>query len=135
MLAGIAACGVGCGSQLEYGQVEGLVRVGGKPVPNAVVTFVPDQAGDVILPQSAAQTDEQGRYRLQLVTQEPGAVVGKHRVTVEDLAMQAAPRSADGTVLKRPPVRFSPSYADPLRTPLTHEVHSGTQTINLDLLP
>jgi hypothetical protein len=59
--------------------------------------------------------------------------VGKHRVTIEDLAMLSAPRSPDGTVLKRPPVRFSPNYADPLRTPLVHEVKAGTQTIDLDL--
>jgi len=86
-------------------------------------------------PAGVAQTDEQGRYRLQTEMQESGAVVAKHRVTVEDLAILSAPRSPDGTVLKRSPVRFSSSYSDPLRTPLVREVKSGKQAIDLDLTP
>jgi hypothetical protein len=54
-------------------------------------------------------------------------------VVVQDLAMQKASRSADGTVLKLPPVRFSADYGDPLRTPLVVEVREGEQTIDLEL--
>jgi len=57
----------------------------------------------------------------------------RHKVVVEDLAIYQAPRAADGTVLALLPVRFAAAYADPLRSPLAHEVQSGEQTIDLDL--
>src|SRR5262245_61072740 len=126
---------LGCGQKVPLGQVDGTVRARGKPLPSVVVRFVPDQASQTKLPQSVAQTDDQGRYRLKTEQQEDGAVVGKHRVTVEDLAILSAPRSADGTVLQRPPVRFPADYSDPLRTPLQREVKAGTQTLDLDLTP
>jgi hypothetical protein len=62
-----------------------------------------------------------------------GPFVGWHRVTVEDLAIYAAPRSPDGTVTRLPPVRVAPHFADPLRSPLRQEVRPGTQSIELDL--
>src|SRR5262245_9570013 len=125
----------GCRDGVQLGHVDGTVRAGGKPLPNVVVRFVPDQSSEVKLPQSVAQADEQGRYRLQTENQQAGAVVGRHRVTVEDLAILSAPRSPDGTVLQRPSVRFSANYSDPLRTPLTRDVKPGAQTLDLDLSP
>lgn len=136
---GIALSGLallaGCRHHVELGQVSGTVRAAGQPISNAVVTFVPERTGEVKLPLSQAQTDAQGNYQLRTSQQEPGAVIGKHRVTVEDLAILAAPRSSDGTVLRRPAQRFAPGYSDPLRTPLLFEVKPGTQQIDLLLSP
>lgn len=123
----------GCGRGYHLGQVEGAVRAGGKPLGNVVVTFIPESTGDQALPRSLAQSNEAGRYTLQIETQGAGAVVGKHRVVVEDLAILNAPRAPDGTVLKRPHVRFSARYSDPLGTPLLVEVKAGLQTIDLEL--
>jgi len=123
----------GCGSSAKLGQVSGVVRASGKPLAGVVVTFVPDGNETTPALRSLAQTDAEGRYRLRTEDGRDGAIVGKHSVTVEDLAIQSAPRSEDGTVLKRPPVRFSPSYADPIRTPLKFEVKPDSQTIDLDL--
>lgn len=125
----------GCGTRHEFGKVEGTVRAGGQALANVVVTFLPEKPGDSATPRSLAQTDAAGRYALRTESQQEGAVIGKHRVVVEDLAILAAPRAADGTVLKRPPVRFSSSYTDVLRTPLIVVVKSGSQTIDFDLSP
>jgi hypothetical protein len=54
-------------------------------------------------------------------------------VVVEDMAIYSAPRSPDGTVTKRPPVRFPPSLSDPLQTSLTRRVEPGAQTFDLEL--
>lgn len=119
----------------RLGEVKGVVRAAGKPLSNVVVTFIPESAGDRPLPRSHAQTDAAGKYVLQTQAQEPGAVVGQHRVIIEDLAIYQAPRSPDGTVLKRPPARFAASYSDPIETPLIVEVTAAAQAIDLDLLP
>jgi hypothetical protein len=130
-----AALFAGCGPRHELAKVEGTVRAGGQPLANVVVTFLPESAGDADVPRSVAQTDAAGRFALRTELQQEGAVVGKHRVVVEDLAINSAPRSSDGTVLKRPPARFSASYSDLLRTPLMVEVKRGEQTIDLKLTP
>lgn len=124
----------GCGSQRELGEVEGIVRAGGQPLAGVLITFVPETAPGNAAPRSLSQTDAKGRYVLRTESQREGAVVGKHRVVVEDLAILLAPRSPDGTVVKRPPVRVSARYTDPLRTPLLVEVKPGSQAINLDLV-
>jgi hypothetical protein len=124
---------VGCSSKPELGQVTGTVRAGGQPLANVLVTFVPQADGPAAGTRSMGTTDEQGRYQLRTERQEAGALVGQHKVIVEDLAIYQAPRSPDGTVLSIPRPRFAPAYSDPLHSPLTREVKLGHQTIDLDL--
>jgi hypothetical protein len=131
-VAALAAL-AGCGPRYELGQVRGTVSAGGHPLSNVVVMYVPETTDQPGTPGSTAQTDAAGRYALSADTGSEGAAVGKHRVVLRDLAIQKAPRSADGTVLKRPPARFAADYGDPLRTPLVVEVRSGEQTIDLEL--
>jgi hypothetical protein len=78
---------VGCGEAAPYRlvNVEGLITLDGKPLPQAIVTFQPiapagsESAG----PGSAGRTDAEGRYVLETVrTDEPGAVVGPHRIII-----------------------------------------------------
>ena len=52
---------------------------------------------------------------------------------VEDLAVYDAPRSADGTLLRKPPVRYPTRFGDPLQTPLKKLVRPGPQVIDLEL--
>jgi len=124
---------LGCGETVELGQVTGTVRAGGQSLANVLVTFVPQADGHAAGIRSMGTTDEQGRYQLRTERQEAGALVGQHKVIVEDLSIYQALRSPDGTVLTMPPARFVPAYSDPLRSPLTREVKPGEQTIDLDL--
>ncbi len=124
---------LGCGQRPELGQVTGTVRAAGKPLANVLVTFIPQADGDAAAIRSLGTTDEQGRYQLKTEQQDAGALVGQHKVTVEDLAVYQAPRADDGTVLAMPPARFAATYSDPLRSPLAREVKPGEQTIDLDL--
>jgi hypothetical protein len=132
LLLALAAL-AGCGGSIELGQVDGKVTAGGQPLANVLVTFIPDVNGETGRIRSMGMTDAEGYYRLQTEKQQPGAVVGKHRVTVEDMAIYAAPRSEDGTVLERPPKRFPSQCSDLLQTPLVREVVFGSQVIDLEL--
>jgi hypothetical protein len=123
----------GCGPAIEFGQVSGTVRAGGLPLPGVLVTFIPEANGPAAAVRSMGVTDDNGQYRLKTESQRDGAVLGQHRVIIEDMAIYSAPRSADGTVLAHPPERFPPAYSDPLASPLVREVAAGSQTFDLDL--
>ena len=123
----------GCGARAELGQVEGTVRIDGQPLSGVLVTFVPEETGSGAKIRSMGLTDTTGHYELRAEIQQNGAVIGKHSVIIEDLAVHSAPRDADGTVLQMPPVRFPAKYSHPLQTPLTKSVETGQQTIDLDL--
>lgn len=125
----------GCGAHVELAQVDGTLTFQGVPLANVLVTFIPEASGEAARVRSLAVTDDEGRFRLQTDESQEGAVVGRHRVIVEDLAIYSAPRTADGTLLTRPPARFPPAYADPLTSPLTVDVQPGAQSIALDLSP
>lgn len=129
----VVASLAGCGSRVELGQVAGTVRIDGQPLPGVLVTFIPEKTGSGSAIRSMGLTDEAGHYELRAEIQKAGAIIGKHQVIVEDLAVHSAPRSADGTVLQMPPVRFPARYSHPLPTPLTKSVEQGQQTIDLDL--
>jgi hypothetical protein len=115
------------------GQVEGSVHAAGQPLANVLVTFIPEEGGEGAQIPSLGVTDKEGRFRLRTEQQQEGAVLGAHRIIVEDLAIYDAPRSPDGTLLARPPQRFAASYSDPLQSPLTHEVKPGLQSVELEL--
>src|SRR5262249_30675321 len=121
----------GCGSP-PRGEVEGQVRCSGQPVDHCRGPFSRDAARGAAGPRSWAVTDAQGRYRLRGEDQQVGAVAGWHRVVVEDLAVYQAPRATDGTVLRKPPARFSPRYSDPLHTPLRRQGQPGAPGLDLD---
>ncbi|MGL4550059.1 MAG: hypothetical protein ACRC33_02635 [Gemmataceae bacterium] len=128
-LVGLAGCGDG-GPKL--GQVEGTVRLNGKPVAGLRVDYNPDversgQASPGL--SSHAHTGEDGRYSLTYDDRSrprPGAVVGKHVVVVSD------PEAEDQT-RKVQTSRIPLMYSRVTETPLRHEVKSGAQTIDIDL--
>lgn len=124
---------VGCGdAPLNTGEVTGVVTLGGKPLPEVSVLFTPEGAGETSGPPSGAITDESGRYTLiysQRNAGSPrsgtGAMVGWHKVTLDDFKMK--------NEMLRPPGRVPPKYTDPASTPLRMEVQEGSQTIDLPL--
>ena len=124
---------VGCAAKLEHGQVTGIVRRGKQPLENVKVVFVPtDQRGEKI-GRSEGITDAQGRFQLQNEDDDDGPVAGLYTVIVEDMALFTAPRSPDGTLLKRPPARIPDKYRSLLNSPLHKEIHAGSQEIDIDL--
>ena len=133
LIAGAGLLLVGCGSRHELGQVRGVVRSGGQPLPNVLVTFVPVGKAEGQVIRSMGKTDSQGHYELRTEAQAAGAVVGKYRVIVEDLAIYSAPRDDEGSVTQMPPVRFPARFSDPLLSPIQREVKVGEQVIELDL--
>src|SRR5690348_11061114 len=75
---------VGCSSGPKLAEVNGTVRLNGKPLADIMVEFNPDAATGA---RSTGATDENGRYTLICDDQRPGAIVGPHRVVLHDLAV------------------------------------------------
>ena len=60
--------GLGCSEPMpEFGQVTGVVSANGRPLPNVIVTFLPDPTKGNDWPINASsQTDDQGKYELRV---------------------------------------------------------------------
>ncbi|MBN1910396.1 MAG: carboxypeptidase regulatory-like domain-containing protein [Pirellulales bacterium] len=63
----------------------------GKPVEGAAVGFMPEQGG----PVASGSTDAEGYFQLSTMNQ-PGALVGKHQVTV--IKTEHSGINPDGTI-------------------------------------
>ncbi len=73
-LAGIMGCGPG---GPEIARVQGTITMDGKPLPAAVVMFVPERGRP-----SACETDDSGNYVLEFTEGRMGAIPGKNRVEI-----------------------------------------------------
>ncbi|WP_139228558.1 carboxypeptidase regulatory-like domain-containing protein [Planctomicrobium piriforme] len=82
LIAGIAAALliVGCGRGPKLGDVEGVVTLDGKPVPYAVVIFVPQNVNPRV--PSFGATDATGKYSLVISRDRRGAVLAEHEVQI-----------------------------------------------------
>lgn len=127
-VAGLALAGfvTGCGGT-NLAEVEGTVRMGGRPLDNVRVEFLPDPEQGTTGHRSTGVTDAEGRFRLTCENQQPGAVVGTHRVLVTDLkqweGLKPGREDADKPLK---PSRLHPKYTDVLKTPFTRvEVKPG----------
>lgn len=99
-----------------------------------LVTFVPEESGENSGVRSMGISDASGKFKLRTETQLDGALLGTHRVMVEDLAIYDAPRADDGTILTMPAERFPKIYTDPIHTPLQATVRSEEQQVSLELV-
>jgi hypothetical protein len=129
LVALLSWAAAGCGPSQPLGDVEGTVRLNGKPLANVVVSFLPDPEKNTKGPRSGGVTDVQGRYRLQCDNQKSGAVVGWHRVVLED---PETDRPRQGQPVKKAS-RVAARYTTAGQTPLRKEVKTGSQTIDLEL--
>ena len=75
LLALVAGCG---GDGPTIVKVTGRLTYKGQPVTNAILQFQPEYGR-----QSWAQTDAEGRFKINYDRQQDGAVIGKHKVWVE----------------------------------------------------
>jgi hypothetical protein len=131
----IPACS---GNNREIAEVEGTVLWHKKPLANAQIEFHPDNLRGTNGPRSTDMTDEHGRYTLYFDDNQPGAIVGQHRVIL--IEADQSTRGGKGRQRAAAEHKKAPSgptidsrYAKIATTPLTREVVSGKQTINFDL--
>ena len=139
----IAATLAGCGgSDLELAEVQGVVTLDGKPLPNAVLTFTPKEEG----PSGVGKTNAEGEYQLMTATK-LGAVPGEHTVSIIAVPEPApvdpsaghghgdgSGRTGSSSNFKPPPVPKIPARYN-AQTELTETVESGSNTIDFALEP
>jgi hypothetical protein len=105
----LSATFAGCGSSgPELAPVSGHVRLDGRPLQDASITFQPDDAKR----PSYGSTDAEGRYQLAYRRGEEGALVGNHTVRI----------TVSREIVRNPP-RILPEYNT--QSTLKVEVKSG----------
>ena len=123
-------------------EVQGLVTLNGKALPQVRVQFMPDKR--TVGPTSVGATDENGRFTLLCADERPGAVIGWHRVVITDMRvlLPRTPRQGrrdDFDKEARPkqpveqPSRVPEKYTTIRQTPLMVEVKAGKQEFEVDL--
>jgi len=72
----------GCGRQndMNLHPVTGIVKLDGKPLPNAFIRFEP--MSPELGSHSVAVTDKSGRFQMKYTRSLAGAVTGKHQVRI-----------------------------------------------------
>jgi hypothetical protein len=129
---------MGCGSGYRVGEVEGVVKAGGKPVPHLRVQFMPDPEKGTKGPISTGTTDEEGCFSLVCADKRPGAVVGWHRVVITDLGVRTFKTVKDddgkaGPKGKPQAAHVPDKYTSVAQTPLNVEVKPEKQEMTFDL--
>jgi hypothetical protein len=123
-----AATITGCGKSYKVAEVDGQLLIAEKPGNKMHIQFVPVSPDGTKLPYSNADTDDQGRFSLEMREGNStvnGAVVGTNRVVLTD--MQYAEAGAGKGV----PFRLKPEYTAAGSTPLRQEVAEGKQTVEI----
>ena len=121
----LAGCGGG-GDQPELGEVEGTVTLGGTPLAGATVMFQPDTGRP-----SIGITDSEGHYTLNYKEDVPGAVVGKHTVSITTY-QEGDPGAVDPAQQKSRKEEVPAEYN--VKTTLIKEVKADdNEPINFDL--
>ena len=117
----------GCGRAAPTGDVSGVVRVDGTPLPSGTVAFVGEDGR-----AASAMIQADGSYRI------PKAPVGPVRITVQTFAPSPGvvpPDTPPGSV-KQASLRFvslPEHYADHTTSGLSYTVEPGAQTHDIDL--
>jgi hypothetical protein len=117
---------VGC-RQSDMAPVSGRVTFEGRPVPKAIVRFLPESR-----PMAAAGTGDDGRYRLTTRRPMDGAYIGRHKVVVTPWM----PGVGDASGVTAEPVRpdIPQLVRDVISTPLAVEVTAkGPNEFEFDL--
>jgi hypothetical protein len=123
----------GCsGDDRGLAPVSGTVRLNGKPLANAYVSFWPEENG---VRAASGTTDANGHYRLTTFQPYDGARVGKHRVAVRaEEVPEGPPKAADDITAKRGKLLTPPRYSVPDTSGLSAEVIAKKDNvIDLDL--
>jgi len=122
---GLAVTGIlslsGCSTRNdlpELGEVTGRITLDGQPLPHAQIQFLPASGRP-----SSAESNEDGRYRLQYTADEYGAVIGAHTVQI-----RTAVDGRDDLSTERLPARYH------AKSKLRADVKPRDNEIDFDLL-
>ncbi len=128
---GLLASLPGCSSDgPQVVDVSGTVTLDGKPVPAAVLTFIP-QVPDGS--PSYGRTDADGKYTLAFTRSKSGAMLGQHVVEIETQKLSAdevADLKAEG---QEPPAYVAIPKKYRAKGGLTAEVKSGGNQLDFKL--
>jgi len=126
----LATLATGCGPGVkldvpETSAVQGTVIYQGQPLPEGVVRFHPqDSEGN----PGSGMIQPDGTFQLSTYARHDGAVLGKHKVTIE------IPPKLDGST-PDPPIQLPKPYGDMENTPLEFTVESGkTNRVELKIV-
>ncbi len=132
----LVLCAAGCGgSDLpELGTVYGKVTLGGQPVSEAIVNFLPVTPGR----PSTAETDADGYFELVYLPDVEGAVVGEHVVTIERIVTTELDNLPDDPAEMTAEERAALEASKPLPVAasdgsMKKTVKSGSNEINIEL--
>ncbi len=111
----------GCGENVAI--VKGRVSLDGKPLPNALVVFQPENGSR----PSVSRTDDSGNFELMRTEKLKGAAVGKHKVSVTVGGEVDNIGKKSVIVVEKLPAKYN------VKSTLVKEVQPGANEINLDL--
>jgi hypothetical protein len=134
LLCGLLAL-TACEAKPRFVEVSGVVLLDGAPMADALVEFLPDPQAGTHGPRASGKTDAQGRFHLVRDDEKPGAVVGFHRVLVQDVRTFPPPRNrhTGGKPPIMPPSRVSKRYQNASVTPLRQEVKPEPETVTVEV--
>lgn len=116
LLVAVVLAGCSSSDAPKTAPARGTVTMGGKPLANVGVTFLPDGKG----PIASANTNENGEFNLRTVNPGDGAPIGTHRVVLG--AAEEGPRKPGAAVI---PQKFSRVET----TDLKAEVKAGEKNV------
>lgn len=121
-------CVTGCGSSgPTLGTVTGTVTLDGKPVSQALVTFISKEPDGT---SSFGMTDANGKYRLEFTTERMGAMLGDHDVEIVTKQVSKSEEPDTGVVEKTEFVPIPKHYS---RGALTAKVEAGSNVCDFAL--
>lgn len=112
----------GCEKKLAVASVQGTVKINGVLASGIGVQFYPDHKKNTRGPRSEGLTDENGAFTLKTDTGEEGAVIGFHRVILDDTRRKVAQQ---GEVPSQDDTRIPERYTQLGITPVIVEVKPG----------
>jgi hypothetical protein len=143
LFAVVALClAAGCGSRPRVVEVEGIVKLGSKPLPHLRIQFMPDPEKGTVGPISTGTTDDTGHFKLTCADERAGAVVGWHRVVITDLRVHLPRETRQGrrdddkegaSKQRSLPSRVPEKYTTSGKTPLTLEVQGENKDVTIEL--
>ncbi|MGB7323281.1 MAG: Ig-like domain-containing protein [Rubripirellula sp.] len=120
MIAALVSSSAGCtGRDSTLGQVTGVLKMDGKPVPNVSIEFMPTQGRP-----SLARTNAEGKFVAYYLPQQTGAVAGTHRLEYE--FAQAGP---DDVKFERPKRRGKKPTTELVMSPREIKVVAGKDNV------
>lgn len=132
LLTVIGVFSIGCGGGGPgLAPVEGTIKLDGKPLKNAEVSFEPQLEAGEEGSVSTGTTDENGHYELRYTLHKEGALIGKHLVKIRTAATTYDEEDNEVQSEEKVPAKYNANAKD--NPEMTVEVESGGSTIDFDL--